>query len=468
MTHWALIIFAMSFSMNSWSSEIKPGGVLPNGTGPNITALDNAARNQTTVIQVGAEQLKAYLPLLKGKRVGLVANQTSVAFRVDDFLIIDVDEAESAQNGQGNQVTNIHLLDLLLAHKVNVTHVFAPEHGVRGDHSDGEIVKSSVDTKTGIPLVSIYGKNKRPPAKIVEQLDVIVYDIQDVGARFYTYINSMFYMMQAAQEQGIPFIVLDRPNPHLQKVDGPMLDPEFRSFVGLLPVPMVYGLTVGELAKMIVGENWLNTIQPLTNNTMPKPLALTVVPVNHYQRTSSYDLPIPPSPNLPNAKAVELYPSLVLFEATTVSIGRGTSLPFQLIGHPKVFIGDFTFTPRSIAGVSKYPKWENTQLTGTNLSLVSDTKTDPTSSKAGSTNSKISFSDLHQWNLLFKLKADKNKGLKQPHTFIDRPAFFDKLAGTSSFRKALLDGESMEAIRKDWAPGLNQFLIDRQPYLIYR
>ncbi|MDA8621400.1 DUF1343 domain-containing protein [Psychrosphaera sp.] len=436
MKHWGLLIFAVIFSLNSWSDERK--------------------LLETKTLRVGAEQVEAYLPLLKGKRVGLIANQTSVAFNVD-----------------------LHLLDLLMSHNVNVTHVFAPEHGVRGDHSDGETVESSVDSKTGIPLVSIYGKNKRPPAQIIAQLDVIVYDIQDVGARFYTYINSMFYMMQAAQQQGIPFIVLDRPNPHLQKVDGPMLDPEFRSFVGLLPLPMVYGLTVGELAQMIVGEDWLNTIQPLPNNAKLKPLELTVIPVKHYSRSDSYDLPIPPSPNLPNAKAVALYPSLVLFEATTVSIGRGTQHPFQLVGHPKLFIGDFIFTPRSIPGVSKYPKWENTLLTGTYLSVEYH-------EESGVTNTELDLSILHQWSQLFKPKVSTlpnsnasesaNKSANnssaeikrsRQYTFIDRPDFFDKLAGTNQFRADLQSGKSIKEIKRQWQAGLNQFLLDRQPYLIY-
>ena len=440
---WGFVVCAIWFFLYSWPVESRA--------------------EQAHAIQVGAEQLEAYLPLLQGKRVGLVANQTSVAFEIN----IEVDASDDFSNGdpQHNkriQDKNIHLLDLLLKNNINVTHVFAPEHGVRGDHSDGEIVKSSVDAKTGIPLVSIYGKNKRPPNQIIAELDVIVYDIQDVGARFYTYINSMFYMMQAAQQQGIAFVVLDRPNPHLQKVDGPMLDPKFRSFVGLLPVPMVYGLTSGELAKMIVGENWLNTIQPIAGQAASTPLELTVIPVKHYHRSSNYHLPIPPSPNLPNTQAVTLYPSLVLFEATTVSIGRGTQKPFQVIGHPELFIGDYSFTPRSIPGVSKYPKWENTTLTGTALSLQSFVEN-------SYYDSILNLSFLYQWNQLFMETLDTSDGQSKPkHIFIDRPEFFDKLAGTDQLRKDLQSNKTLSDIRKKWQPGLNQFLKDRQPYLIYQ
>lgn len=443
MKQWGFFVCAICFFSYSWSVESRA--------------------NQAHAIQVGAEQIEAYLPLLKGKRVGLVANQTSVAFEIN--IEVDADDGSSdgvSKHRTRTQDKNIHLLDLLLKNNINVTHVFAPEHGVRGDHSDGEIVKSSVDAKTGIPLVSIYGKNKRPPNQIIAELDVIVYDIQDVGARFYTYINSMFYMMQAAQQQGIPFIVLDRPNPHLQKVDGPMLDPKFRSFVGLLPVPMVYGLTVGELAQMIVGENWLNSIYPIANQTASIPLELTVIPVKYYQRTENYNLPIPPSPNLPNTQAVTLYPSLVLFEATTVSIGRGTQQPFQVIGHPELFIGNYSFTPRSIAGVSKYPKWENTTLTGT--LLLSENGRDD-----GLINSQLDLSFLYQWHQLFMQTANTSNAQSRPkYIFIDRPEFFDKLAGTDQLRKDLQDNKALSDIRNQWQPGLNQFLKDRQPYLIYQ
>ena len=400
---------------------------------------------------LGAEQTDLYLPLLKGKRVGLIVNQTSTTTDVN-----------------GNQQ---HLVDHLVRHDINIVRLFAPEHGIRGDHSAGEKVKSSKDTKTGIDIVSIYGASKRPMPKHIKDLDVLVFDIQDVGARFYTYINSMFYMMQAAKQHGIPFVVLDRPNPNIDMISGPMLDPEFSSFVGLLPIPMIHGLTVGELAKMIVGENWLEKIEPLqqalksgnsfssrtenisdsdsesefaTDATAPKQLALTVIPVKHYHRTMRYQLPIPPSPNLPNHQAVRLYPSLCLFEATPISIGRGTDFPFQVIGHNQVYFGDFEFVPTSRPKASKHPKLENQKATGVDLRNVQVNG--------------FTLSYLLKWHQLF---VDKDQ------TFFTRAGFFDKLAGTDSLRKQIKAGWTESQITASWEKQIQAFKKLRSPYLLY-
>ncbi len=373
--------------------------------------------------QVGAAQLEQYLPLLKNKRVGLVVNQTSVV---------------------GEQ----HIVDLLLSHNINIQSIFAPEHGFRGDHGAGEKVKSGRDSKTGVKIVSIYGKNKRPSKEIMSELDVVVFDIQDVGVRFYTYISSMHYMMQAAAESNIEFIVLDRPNPNIQFVDGPILEDNYRSFVGIHPIPILHGLTVGELAKMIVGEGWLSI--EASNSEQQRNLNLTVIPVTDYEREDSYSLPIAPSPNLPNDKAVQLYPSLCFFEATPISIGRGTDFPFQVVGYEynKLSlkeVGDFSFSPRKIEGVAPFPKLEGKYLTGKDLR-----------------NSHIQGLQLGifiKWfNIFEKIEDD----------FFEREEFMDKLAGTNKLRLAILDGKSEQEIRLEWKLDLRKFRERRTSYLLYQ
>jgi len=362
-------------------------------------------------IIVGAEQVSFYLPMLLGKRVGLVVNQTS-------------------------QVGNKHLVDVLLKNKVNVQAVFAPEHGFRGDHDAGEKFSSSVDEKTGIPLISIYGKNRKPPASTMADLDVIVFDIQDVGVRFYTYISSMHYMMEAASDAGVHFIVFDRPNPNGAIVDGPVLEPEFTSFVGMHEIPLVHGMTVGELALMFKGESWLNT-----TNT----LELSVVNIKNYQRTMPYSLPIKPSPNLPNNVAIKLYPSLGFFEATPVSIGRGTDFPFQVIGHDKISIGDFTFIPVSKPGAASSPKLMNKNLKGEDLRHL----------------------DIQGIDLTFLIKW--HQAFQAENTsFFTRASFMDKLSGTDKLRKAIIAGQTAQAIKLSWQQNLTKFKRLRKPYLLYK
>ena len=374
---------------------------------------------QISPSQVGAANLSAYLPALKGKRVGMVVNQTSV-------------------------VQNQHLVDLLLSRGVNIQAIFAPEHGFRGDKGAGEVIDSSKDAKTGIEIVSIYGKNKRPTKQVMAELDVIIFDIQDVGVRFYTYISSMHYMMQAAAERGATFIVLDRPNPNIQFVDGPVLQAEFRSFVGMHPIPVLHGLTVGELAKMIVGEGWLS-INAATPQQHGK-LDLTVVPVTNYSRNDTYSLPIPPSPNLPNDQSIRLYPSLCFFEATPISIGRGTDFPFQVVGYDKrkLSFGHFEFTPRKIPEAAPYPKLEGVLLSGQDLR-----------------NTKIQGLELSpfiDWFNAFSATQDD---------FFERADFMDKLAGTDKLRLAIQAGKSEGEIKQSWQPALAQYQQQRKPYLLY-
>ncbi len=395
--------------------------------------------NSVPTIDVGANQVNKYLPFLVGKRVGLVVNQTSV--------VTDVELSAPK-----------HLVDVLVNKKVNVTHIFSPEHGIRGDHADGEIVKSQLDKKTGLPIISIYGKNKRPPASIMAELDVIVFDIQDVGARFYTYISTMFYVLQAAQQWQLPVVILDRPNPHINNIDGPLLEYKFRSFVGMLPIPMLHGMTVGELAKMSIGEGWINLIEPLpslTRQDFKTQFSLTVIPIKNYHRDTPYVLPISPSPNLPNQSAINLYPSLCLFEATPISIGRGTDFPFQVVGHDQYSIGDFQFVPQSIPGVSKYPKLENKNVTGTDLRIM------PLGALQNGDEYLPSFSlkYVFDWYLLFK---------KNEAEFFSRATFFDKLAGTDKLRKAMISGATLEEIEQGWQADIERFKVQRQPYLLYK
>lgn len=361
-------------------------------------------------IVVGAQQYTKYLPQLKNKRVGLVVNQTST-------------------------VEQIHLVDSLREKNVNITKIFAPEHGFRGDHDAGAHVKNAVDSKTGIPLISIYGNNKKPSAEVLADVDVIIFDIQDVGVRFYTYISSMHYMMEAAAEQGVEFIVLDRPNPNIAYVDGPILEPQFKSFVGMHPIPIVHGMTVGELANMIKGEGWINQATVLE---------LNVIPVTGYTRATSYSLPIKPSPNLPNDTAISLYPSLCFFEATPISIGRGTDFAFQVIGYSPIVLGEFSFTPRAIKGAALNPKFKNQAVQGLDLRQATTKGLD------------LSY-------LISAYKQLNNNDI----TFFERADFMDKLAGTDKLRLAIEAGQSAQLIKQTWQAGLMQFKQQRAPYLLY-
>lgn len=365
---------------------------------------------QAKALVVGAEQPALYLPLLKDKQVGLVVNQTS-------------------------RVRDQHLVDYLLSQHINVKSVFAPEHGFRGDAGAGETISDGIDIQTGLPIRSLYGKTKKPTPDMLAGIDVLVFDIQDVGARFYTYISTLHYVMEAAAEQGIAIMVLDRPNPNGQFVDGPVLDPAFQSFVGMHPIPLLHGMTVGELALMIRGEQWINQANSLS---------LTVIPVFHYRKSNHYSLPVPPSPNLPNDQAIQLYPSLCLFEATTMSVGRGTPWPFQVLGHPVIQSGNFEFTPVSMPHSAPNPKLMGEALRG--LDLRSST--------------------IKGFDLSLLIKA-RDAFAATDHAFIDRPRFFDLLAGTDVLRTQMEQGLSEESIRLSWQSGIEHFLVQRKPYLLY-
>ena len=376
-------------------------------------------------LTVAANQLELYLPLLKNKRVGIVANQTSVIFKNGSGLGL---------NGGLIKNDNTHLVDSLIKRDVSVVKVFAPEHGYRGRADAGEYVKGGVDLKTGLPIVSLYGENRKPDPKVLEDLDVVVFDIQDVGTRFYTFVSTLHYMMEGCAALDIPLIVLDRPNPNGHYVDGPVLDLNYKSFVGMHAVPITHGMTLGEFAKMINGEHWLE--DDLNCD-------LTVIPVANYNRKDAYMLPIPPSPNLPNQKAINLYPSLCLFEGTQVSVGRGTENQFQIFGSP--FLGDenysFQFIPKPNFG-AKNPKHNAKTCYGKDLKNVDF---------------------LNEINLNWLIEAYENTTDKS--SFFN--SFFTKLAGQTILQQQIEKGWSALEIKKSWQKDLEQFKILRANYLIY-
>ncbi len=326
-----LLLIIVVLALNSCQSKAQ--------INPATTDTNVATTSQSKAVKVGAENYDLYLSLLKNKRIGVVANQSSV---VND-----------------NSGGYTHLIDTLLAQKINIVKVFSPEHGFRGTADAGESVKNGMDTKTGLPLISLYGANKKPKAKYLEDVELVLFDLQDVGVRFYTYISTLHYVMEACAQQNIPVVVLDRPNPNISYVDGPVLEPSYKSFVGIHPVPVVYGMSIGEYARMINGEHWLSggvTCQ------------LRTIPIKNYTRQTSYNIPVKPSPNLPNAQAVNLYPSLCFFEGTSISCGRGTNTPFQIFGSPELpeTIYTFTFKPQPNTG-SKKPKHKDKTCYGLDL-----------------------------------------------------------------------------------------------------
>jgi len=386
----------------------------------NIAQADkqNDAISSDTTVYPGIYQTEQYVNLLSGKKIGIVSNQTGM-------------------------INGVHLVDTLLSLKQNIVKVFCPEHGLRGTADAGQKVDNSIDEKSGLPIISLYGKNKKPTPEQLADLDIVIFDLQDVGVRFYTYISTLHYVMEACAESHIPLIVLDRPNPNAHYIDGAILDTaNHRSFIGMHPVPVVYGMTIGEYSKMINGEKWLrNGVQ----------CDLTVVPCRNYTHDTKYSLPVKPSPNLPNDRSVELYPTLCLFEATSLSIGRGTDKQFQIIGHPafvNVDEADFVFTPMPNEGA-----------------------TDPV------LNGKLCYGfDLSEGNSVFDWKKDQlNIGLflKVYRLFPDKESFFKKtnsielLSGYSEFRNQVINGVSEDEIRNGWKPGIEEFKKTRLKYLIY-
>lgn len=364
-----------------------------------------AVLQATAQVKNGADRLEELFPLLENKRISLVVNQTSL-------------------------VQNVHLLDTLYNKGMHITQVFAPEHGFRGDADAGEFIKNGKDYRTQVPIISLYGKNKKPQPAQLQQTDIVIFDIQDVGARFYTYISTMFYVMQACAENNKELIILDRPNP-CDYIDGPVLDMKYKSFVGMLPIPVLHGCTIGELAQMINGEGWLG-------NNLQCPLK--VITIEDWKHGQPYSLPVKPSPNLPNDQAIALYPSFCPFEGTSVSVGRGTDFPFQIIGSPTTKNLKFRFMPHPMKGSDKHPLHQDTYCYGLNLSSEKNIP------KGFSLQYVIQFYNYFQ-NLTKHAEKD----------FFTRPHWFDLLMGTNQVRLDILKNKTEEQIRSAWQKKLNQY-----------
>lgn len=360
-------------------------------------------------LQLGADKIDQLADILQNKKVALVINQTSVL----------------------SNKTN--LLDTLIARNIEIKQIFAPEHGFRGNADAGEAIKDGKDTKTGIPVVSLYGKNYKPQSNQLKDIDVIIFDIQDVGARFYTYISTMHYVMEACAENDKECIILDRPNPN-DNIAGPILNPKYKSFVGMHPIPVLHGLTVGELASMINGEGWLADKNRCN---------LTVVTMDGWVHGQPYSLPIKPSPSLPDDESIRLYPSLCFFEATAISVGRGTDFPFQVAGAPAKRYGTFTFTPEPKEGV-KNPMHNGKKCYGVDL-------------RGKELNSPLDLDFL----ISFYKKSGKGAA------FFTSPKFMDLLAGTNKLRLQIIRGESAQNITDSWAADLNKYKVLREKYLLY-
>ena len=364
-------------------------------------------------IKTGAQQTESYFGLLQGKNVGIVVNQSSL-------------------------IGKTHLLDTLLSAGISVKKIFSPEHGFRGNHGAGDKVNSSLDSKTGLPIVSLYGNHKKPTKEDLTGIDYLVFDIQDVGVRFYTYTSTMHYAMEACAEYTIPFMVLDRPNPNGYFVDGPILEMKHKSFIGMHPVPIVHGLTVGEYARMINGEGWLKDSLKCD---------LKVISMKDYNHHMEYKLPIKPSPNLPNSTSIYLYPSLCLFEGTPLSIGRGTEKPFQCLGSPTMKQGSYFFTPKSIPGVAPNPKFKNQKCQGYLLETF------------GSSYIPVHKRIYLNWIILIYGQSDNKE------TFFLKN--FNLLAGNSTLKKQIKDGKTQEEIYASWDKGVKEFKLMRKKYLLY-
>lgn len=389
-----------------------------------------------------AERLDAYLPLLKGRKVAVFANQTST-------------------------VGNAHLVDVLKKNGVTIKVIFGPEHGFRGTADAGEKVETVVDKATGVPVVSLYGKKRKPSKEDLEGVDVMLFDIQDVGVRFYTYISSLEEYMESAIEHNIPLVVLDRPNPNGHYVDGPVLEPRFKSFVGMQPVPVVYGMTIGEYAQMILGEGWLSkeTMKAYEQNVLAaiyppgaKYFQLTVIPNGGYTHKSMYTLPVKPSPNLPDIQSIYWYPSTCFFEGTVLSEGRGTDKPFQIFGHPSLPKNLYKFTPTSREG-AREPKLKGQVCYGWNVSGTPQEVLRKVDNRL----------QLGWLIMAYKLFPDKHAFFLAPKKdkLTDTDYFFNKLAGNATLMQQISKGVPEPTIRKSWEPGLKKFKTIRKKYLLY-
>jgi uncharacterized protein YbbC (DUF1343 family) len=376
-----------------------------------LPACAQTAEPETGLI-CGAQRTALYLPLLEGKRVGVVANQTSV-------------------------IGSAHLVDSLMALGVNIIKVFSPEHGFRGNAAAGEKVGNSIDSRSGLPIVSLYGNNRKPPASSLIDIDIVLFDIQDVGVRFYTYISTLHLVMEACAEAGKPLLLLDRPNPNGFYVDGPMIDSLHMSFVGMHRIPVVHGMSLGEYAMMINGESWLNNA--ITCD-------LSVVPMLNWDHNSRFSPPIPPSPNLNTAESILLYPTLCLFEGTVLSVGRGTDRPFTMIGHPQLKTGDYFFTPSPRPGAAPKPLLQDQSCRG------------------------IDFLDSalvvnNQGRLMIEWVILAYQNYPEPEKFFQ--PFFLKLVGSAGVQADIKAGRSAAEIRAGWQPDLQKFLLIREKYLLY-
>ena len=412
------LLFLLILLVLSCSSEIREEAPIESRTNISLEDQKYEPTPSELEIKVGAESISEYLPMLKNKRVAIVGNQTSV-------------------------IGSTFLVDTLLSLGIDVTLLFAPEHGFRGNHDAGEKVKHSQDSKTGLQIFSLHGKTHKPTKESLENVDVILFDVQDVGVRFYTYISTLHYVMEAAAENNKAVIVLDRPNPNAHYIDGPVLDTNFKSFIGMHPVPVVYGMTIGEYGEMINGEYWLkDSLQA----------DLTVIKLKNWTHDKEYVLPIPPSPNLPNQLSIYLYPSLCFFEGTEVSVGRGTDYPFQVWGHPNAqcdSIKRISFTPVSMPGKSKHPKHENELCKGIDFRKYS---TD---------------SVRKNWKLEILPMQEAQSCIQPEKKFFSRTAFFNLLAGNKQLLQQLEEHKTEKQIRSSWEPQINNFKLIRVKYLLY-
>jgi uncharacterized protein YbbC (DUF1343 family) len=420
------ITFALLLSLTSCLAQKTPGTAINNSTG-------------ATKIIPGAERIDVYLPLIKGKRVAIFANQTSM-------------------------VGNTHLVDTLRKRGVDIKAIFGPEHGFRGTADAGEKVGNYVDEQTGIPVISLYGAKRKPSAEDLKDVDIMIFDIQDVGVRFYTFISSLQEYMEAAFENSKPLLILDRPNPNGHYVDGPVLDKKYKSFVGMQPIPIVYGLTIGEYARMIAGEGWLNSEKAnqkfdyyrTAKNSPDTAFHFLVIKNQNYDHKSRYVLPVRPSPNLPNIQSIYLYPSTCFFEGTVLSEGRGTNKQFQVFGHPSLPKNLYSFTPNPNEG-AKNSKLFGQVCYGWDLSGTPD-------EVFAKVNNKVQLKWLME---AYRLFPEKDKFFIMPKSGKIEESFFNKLAGNNELWQQIMDGTSEEEIRKSWEPALSKYKETRKKYLMY-
>ncbi len=412
------------------SSQTSSGGI------QDTIVSDKKIKDTTKIAQpiiVGANQTEQYLPLLEGKKVAIVGNQTSVIFRYPNLASILENEG-GIQSLKFQQYT--HLVDSLLSRNIKILKVFAPEHGFRGKADAGELVANSKDIKTGLPIISLHGKDKKPSAQSLSGIDIVVFDIQDVGVRFYTYISTLHYVMQACAENKIPVLILDRPNPNAHYIDGPTMEPQHTSFLGVHPIPLVHGMTIGEYAKMVNGEGWLGE---------GLKCKIDIIPVKNYSHNTPYSIPIRPSPNLPNDKAINLYPSLGFFEGTTINAGRGTETQFQIFGSPDLAIEkyDYAYIPKPNFG-AKYPKHRGEVCYGNDLRKTKH---------------------LNAINLWWLVNAYKNSNNKEK--FFNTKSF-TLHAGTEKLQQQIQEGMSIKQIKESWSKDLQKYKVKRKKYLLYK